>query len=183
MRVIRFIVFACFLILFIVIANIIHKNMNSYEAVTITSPFTYYNIIKYSNNDIKTLASLSFKETLDSLAEMFDTNAASAGNNILKKTINIREDDAQLVVFTENNAIQQITVNCSKNTDLFLQSILDSLSTNNIQLEKYILDDENGDILAEVYLHETEHYKIVITKTYANNNDNLSIDYINLAEL
>ena len=90
--------------------------MNSYEVVTITSPFTYYNIIKYSNNDIKTLASLSFKETLDSLAEMFDTNAASAGNNILKKTINIREDDAQLVVFTENNAIQQITVNCSKNT-------------------------------------------------------------------
>ena len=82
MRVIRFIVFACFLIIFIVIANLIHKNSTSYEVVTITSPFTYKNIITYSNNDIKALASLSFKDSLNSLSEMFDIDAAFIGNNI-----------------------------------------------------------------------------------------------------
>ena len=45
MKVIRFIVFACFLVIFIGMANLIHKNMDSYEVVTITSPFTYYNIM------------------------------------------------------------------------------------------------------------------------------------------
>ena len=110
MKVIRFIVFACFLVIFIVIANLIHKNMDSYEAVTITSPFTYYNIITYGNNDIKTLASLSFKDSLDSLSEIFDIDRAFIANNILRKTIKIRENEAELVVFTDNNSIGLIVL-------------------------------------------------------------------------
>ncbi|MCZ9892842.1 hypothetical protein OFP58_11160 [Brachyspira hyodysenteriae] len=85
MRVIKFIVFACFLVIFIVIANIIHKNINSYEVVNIKNPFTYYNLIAYSNNDIKSLASLSFKESFESLSEMFDIDRAFIANNVLKK--------------------------------------------------------------------------------------------------
>ncbi|AEM22984.1 hypothetical protein Bint_2378 [Brachyspira intermedia PWS/A] len=85
MRVIRFIVFACFLVIFIVIANIIHKNMNSYEVVNIKNPFTYYNLIAYSNNDIKSLASISFKDSFESLSEMFDMDRSFVPNNILKK--------------------------------------------------------------------------------------------------
>ena len=180
MRVIRFIVFACFLIIFIVIANLIHKNSTSYEVVTITSPFTYKNIITYSNNDIKALASLYFKDSLDSLSEMFDIDAAFIGNNILKKDIKIREDEAELVVFTQNKNIGQITINSSKNVDVFLDNVLDSLSSNNIRMEKHFLDDENGNILAEIYMHQAESYKIIITKTYLENSKNLSIDYINL---
>lgn len=180
MKVIRFIVFACFLVIFIVIANLIHKNMDSYEVVTITSPFTYYNIITYGNNDVKTLASLSFKDSLDSLSEIFDIDRAFIANNILRKTIKIRENEAELVVFTDNNSIGQITINSSNNTDVFLESVLSSLSSNNIQLEKYLLDDTNGNTLSEVYTHKSDTYKIIITKTYLDNSDNLTIDYINL---
>ncbi|WP_295154149.1 hypothetical protein [uncultured Brachyspira sp.] len=180
MRVIRFIVFACFLVIFIVIANIIHKNMSSYEIISITSPFTYYNLISYSNNDIKSLASLSFKTSFDSLSEMFDIDRVFAANNILKKNIKIREDDAELTVFTDNNSIYQITINSSNNADAFLESILNNLSSNNIQLEKQFLDDEKGNILAEIYSHKTDAYKIIITKAYIQNNNNLSIDYVKL---
>ena len=61
-----------------------------------------------------------------------------------------------------------------------MDNVLDGLSSNNIRLEKHLLDDENGDILAEIYTHQAESYKIIITKTYLENSQNLSIDYINL---
>ena len=111
---------------------------------------------------------------------MFDIDAAFIGNNILKKNIKIIEDVAELVVFTQNNNIGQITINSSKNVDVFLDNVLDSLSSNNIRMEKHFLDDENGNILAEIYMHQAESYKIIITKTYLENSKNLSIDYINL---
>ncbi|ASJ20964.1 hypothetical protein [Brachyspira hampsonii] len=183
MKVIRFIVFACFLVIFIVIANIIHKNIDSYEAADIKNPFTYYNLISYSNNDIRSLASLSFKDSFESLSEMFDIDRAFAANNILKKDIKIREDDAQLVVFTGSNYITQITVNSRNNAEALFDNILNSLDSNNIQLEKYSLDDEKGNILAEIYTHKADNYKIVITKSYISNSINLSIDYVNLLEL
>ncbi|CRF31760.1 hypothetical protein BRSU_0353 [Brachyspira suanatina] len=180
MRVIRFIVFACFLVIFIVIANIIHKNINSYEVINIKTPFTYYNLIAYSNNDIKSLASLSFKDSFESLSEMFDIEIAFVSNNILKKDIKIREDDADLIVFTGSNSIYQITVNSYDNVENLFENVVESLYSNNIQLEKYSLDDEKGNLLAEIYTHQTDSYKIVITKTYVSNTINLSIDYINL---
>lgn len=180
MRVIRFIVFACFLVIFIVIANIIHKNMNSYEVVNIKNPFTYYNLIAYSNNDIKSLASISFKDSFESLSEMFDIDRALVPNNILKKDIKIREYDAELIVFTGNDTISQITVNSYDNVENLFENVFESLSSNNTQLEKQSLDDENGNLLAEIYTHRTDSYKIVITKTYVSNTSNLSIDYVNL---
>ncbi len=183
MRVIRFIVFACFLVIFIVIANIIHKNINSYEVVDIKNPFTYYNLIAYSNNDIKSLASLSFRDSFESLSDMFGIDTAFVVNNILKKDIKIREDDAELVVFTGSNYISQITVNSYDNIETLFENILNSLNSNNIQLEKHSLDDEEGNILAEIYTHKTDSYKIVITKSYISNSSNLSIDYVNLLAL
>lgn len=183
MRVIRFIVFACFLVIFIVIANIIHKNINSYEVVNIKNPFTYYNLIAYSNNDIKSLASLSFKDSFESLADMFDVERAFVVNNILKKDIKIREDDAELIVFTGSNSISQITVNSYDNVENLFENVFESLSSNNIQLEKQSLDDEEGNILAEIYTHKTDTYKLIITKTYMSNASNLSIDYVNLLSL
>lgn len=181
MRVIKFIVFACFLVIFIVIANIIHKNMNSYEVVNIKNPFTYYNLISYSNNDIKSLASLSFRDSFEKLSEMFDIEKVFIANNILKKDIKIREDDAELIVFTDQDSISQITVSSYHNIDILFENIVNSLSSNNIQLEKHSLDDEEGNILAEIYVHKTDHYKIVITKSYIPDENNLSIDYINLS--
>ncbi|WPC37315.1 hypothetical protein PQQ32_10550 [Brachyspira hyodysenteriae] len=183
MRVIRFIVFACFLVIFIVIANIIHKNINSYEVVNIKNPFTYYNLIAYSNNDIKSLASLSFKDSFESLADMFDVERAFVVNNILKKDIKIREDDAELIVFTGSNSISQITVNSYDNVENLFENVFESLTSNNIQLEKQSLDDEEGNILAEIYTHKTDTYKLIITKTYVSNTSNLSIDYVNLLAL
>ncbi|KLI48691.1 hypothetical protein SZ40_01405 [Brachyspira hyodysenteriae] len=183
MRVIRFIVFACFLVIFIVIANIIHKNINSYEVVNIKNPFTYYNLIAYSNNDIKSLASLSFKDSFESLADMFDVERAFVVNNILKKDIKIREDDAELIVFTGSNSISQITVNSYDNVENLFENVFESLTSNNIQLEKQSLDDEEGNILAEIYTHKTDTYKLIITKTYVSNASNLSIDYVNLSSL
>ena len=183
MRVIRFIVFACFLVIFIVIANIIHKNMNSYEVVNIKNPFTYYNLIAYSNNDIKSLASISFKDSFESLSEMFDIERAFIPNNILKKDIKIREDDAELIVFTGSYSISQITVNSYDNVENLFENVFESLSSNNTQLEKQSLDDEEGNLLAEIYTHKTDSYKIVITKTYVSNTSNLSIDYVNLLVL
>ncbi len=123
MRAVKSIVFACFFIIFIAIANIIHKNITSYEAVSITSPFTYYNIIGFRNNNIKSLASLSFKNSFESLSEMFDIEVSSVANNILRKNIKIREDEAELIVFTDNDFISQITINSSDNAEVFCENI------------------------------------------------------------
>ena len=97
-------------------------------------------------------------------------------NTIIKKSINIREEDADLIIFTGNDGIEQITVNTSNNADAFLDNLLNDLNSNNIQLEKEIIDDENGNILAEIYFYKTMDYKFVITKS----NNDLAIDYINL---
>ena len=179
MRVIRFIVFACFLIIFIVIANLIHKNMTSYESISITSSFNYYNILSYSNNDIKSLVSLSFKTSFDTLSSLFDIDKSFLKNTILKKSINIRDDNAYLIIFTGDEYIEQITINTSNNVDAFLNSLLSDLNSNNISLEKEVLDDENGNVLAEIYFYKTSDYKLVITKS----NNDLSIDYVNLNAL
>ncbi|ACN84754.1 hypothetical protein BHWA1_02298 [Brachyspira hyodysenteriae WA1] len=140
-------------------------------------------MIAYSNNDIKSLASLSFKDSFESLADMFDVERAFVVNNILKKDIKIREDDAELIVFTGSNSISQITVNSYDNVENLFENVFESLTSNNIQLEKQSLDDEEGNILAEIYTHKTDTYKLIITKTYVLNASNLSIDYVNLSSL
>ena len=177
----RFIFFICFFIIFIVIANLIHKNMSSYQINNINNNFTYYNITGYNNNDIKSLVSLSFKTSFDTLANLFDVDKEKIKNNILKKNINIRKENAELIIFTGNNKIEQITINTSNNNiDVFLNDLLEDLNSNNIQFEKEILDDENGDELAEIYTHKKDNYKFIITKTCNKNNESLSIDYISL---
>ena len=176
MRVIKFIVFACFFIIFIVIANLIHKNITSYEVAGISSSFNYYNILSYSNNDIKSLVSISFKTSFESLSSMFDMDKSFLKNTILRKSINVREEEAELIIFTGEDSIEQITLNTSNNIDIFLDNLLNDLNSNNIPLEKEILDDENGNVLAEIYFYKTSNYELFITKT----TNDLAIDYINL---
>ena len=76
-----------------------------------------------------------------------------------------------------------LTVNSYDNVENLFENVFESLSSNNTQLEKQSLDDEQGNLLAEIYTHKTDSYKIVITKTYVSNTSNLSIDYVNLLAL
>ncbi|MCZ9892843.1 hypothetical protein OFR29_11205 [Brachyspira hyodysenteriae] len=82
-----------------------------------------------------------------------------------------------------SNSISQITINSYDNVQNLFENVFDSLSSNNIQLQKQSLDDEEGNILAEIYTHKTDTYKLVITKTYISNSSNLSVDYVNLIGL
>ena len=102
-------------------------------------------------------------------------------NNILRKNIKVKESDGEIVVFVGDNIIEQITVNINNNIEGTLENILKNLVSNNINLNGEIIDDANGNILAEIYYFEKDNYKFVITKS--NDNQNLSIDYINLKVL
>lgn len=178
MRVIKFILFSCLFILCIVFANLIHKNRTIHRKIDLSDNLIYSDFIYISNNDIKSLVSISFNISFDNLSKFFETDKDSIRNNILRKNIKIRESDGEIIVFVGDNIVEQITVNIINNIDSFLENILNNLDANNINLNKEIIDDINGNILVEIYSYEKEDYKFVITKS--DDNKTLSIDYVNL---
>lgn len=179
MKLIRFILFSCLFILCIVAANIIHKNIVSANKNTANN-FVYSNFLSIANGDIKSLASISFSTSFDNLSKLFETDKDLIRNCILKRDIIIRESDCKLIVFVGDNSIEQITVNTENNVEIFFNNILNNLSSNNINLNREIIDDLNGDILAEIYSYENDNYRFVITKSGSENNQILSADFINL---
>lgn len=178
MRAIKFILFSCLFILCIVFANLIHKNKTTHRKIDLSDNLIYSDFIYISNNDIKSLASISFNISFDNLSKIFETDKDLIRNNILRKSIKVRESDGEVVVFVGDNMVEQITVNIINNIDSSLANILNNLGSNNINLNREIIDDINGNVLVEIYFYEKENYKFIITKS--DNNQTLSIDYVNL---
>ena len=178
MRVIKFILFSCLFVLCIVFANLIHKNRTANRKVDLPESLIYSDFIYISGSDIKSLASISFTNSFDNLSKIFEIDKNLIRNNILRKNIKMKENDGEIIVFIGDNAIEQITVNINNNIEDSLENILKNLVSNNINLNSEIIDDIDGNILAEIYYFEKDNYKFVITKS--NKNQMLSIDYINL---
>ena len=178
MRVIKFILFSCLFILCIVFANLIHKNRTANRKIDLSESLIYSDFIYINNGDIKSLFSISFNTSFDNLSKIFETDKNSIRNNILRKTIKVKENDGEIIVFVGDNTIEQITVNINDNVEDALENIFKNLVSNNINLNGEIIDDTDGNTLAEIYYFEKDNYKFVITKS--NDNKTLSIDYINL---
>ncbi|MEI0530415.1 hypothetical protein R4I97_02520 [Brachyspira pilosicoli] len=176
MRFVKFVVLICFIIFGIMILNIIHKNKAVYDKKNMVRPFSYSDIVYCVNGEVKSLASLSFTTSFDDLSNLFDIDRNMIYNNILKKTINIYENFAEINVFISQKKIEQITLNITNNIDMSLSSIFKNLDKCNISLETEKIENPNGDSLADIYTHNGDRYKLVITKTESD----LSIDYVNL---
>ena len=178
MRVIKFILFSCLFVLCIVVANLIHKNRTANREADLPESLIYSDFIYISNGDIKSLFSISFNTSFDNLSKFFEVDKNSIRNNILRKTIKVKENNGEIIVFVGDNTIEQITVNINDNVEDALENIFKNLVSNNINLNGEIIDDTDGNTLAEIYYFEKDNYKFVITKS--NDNQTLSIDYINL---
>ena len=178
MRVIKFILFSCLFVLCIVVANLIHKNRTANREADLPESLIYSDFIYINNGDIKSLFSISFNTSFDNLSKIFETDKNSIRNNILRKTIKVKENDGEIIVFVGDNTIEQITVNINDNVEDALENIFKNLVSNNINLNGEIIDNTDGNTLAEIYYFEKDNYKFVITKS--NDNRTLSIDYINL---
>ena len=176
MRFVKFVVLVCFIIFGIMIVNIIHKNKTVYDKKNMVRPFSYNDILYCVNREVKSLASLSFTTSFDDLSNLFNIDRNMIYNNILKKNINIYDNNAEINVFISDKKIEQITLNITNNVDMSLGSIFKNLDNCNIALETERIEDSNGESLAEIYTHNGDKYKLVITKT----KDDLSIDYVNL---
>lgn len=158
------------------ILNIIHKNKAVYDKKNMVRPFSYSDIVYCVNGEVKSLASLSFTTSFDDLSNLFNIDRNMIYNNILKKDINVYENNAEINVFISDKKIEQITLNITNNIDMALSSIFKNLDNNNIALEIERIEDSNGDDLAEIYTHNGDKYKLVISKT----KNDLSVDYVNL---
>ena len=178
MRVIKFILFSCLFVLCIVFANLIHKNRTANRKIDLSESLIYSDFIYINNGDIKSLFSISFNTSFDNLSKIFEADKNSIRNNILRKTIKVKENDGEIIVFVGDNTIEQITVNINDNVEDALENIFKNLVSNNINLNGEIIDNTDGNTLAEIYYFEKDNYKFVITKS--NDNQTLSIDYINL---
>lgn len=176
MRFVKFVVLVCFIIFGIMILNIIHKNKTVYDKKNMVRPFSYNDILYCVNGEVKSLASLSFTTSFDDLSNLFNIDRNMIYNNILKKNINIYDNNAEINVFISDKKIEQITLNITNNIDMSLSSIFKNLDKCNIVLETEKIENPNGDSLADIYTHNGDIYKLVITKT----KDELSIDYVNL---
>lgn len=181
MKVIRFILFSCLFISCIVISNLIHKNTAINRKANISDSFIYSDFISVNNNDIKSLASISFITSFDNLSKIFEIDKDLIRNNILRKNIKVKESEGEIIIFVGDNAIEQITVSVTNNIDSSLDNILNNLNSNDIRFNKEIIDNIDGNILAEIFYFKKDNYKFVITKsTNEDNNQTLTVDYINL---
>lgn len=189
MKVIRFILFSCLFISCIVVANLIHKNTAINRKANISDSFIYSDFISVNNsdfisvnnNDIKSLASISFITSFDNLSKIFEIDKNLIRNNILRKNIKVKESEGEIIIFVGDNTIEQITVSVTNNIDSSLDNILNNLNSNDIRFNKEIIDNIDGNILAEIFYFKKDNYKFVITKsTNENNNQTLTVDYINL---
>ena len=189
MKVIRFILFSCLFISCIVVANLIHKNTAINRKANISDSFIYSDFISVNNsdfisvnnNDIKSLASISFITSFDNLSKIFEIDKNLIRNNILRKNIKVKESEGEIIIFVGDNAIEQITVSVTNNIDSSLDNILNNLNSNDIRFNKEIIDNIDGNILAEIFYFKKDNYKFVITKsTNEDNNQTLTVDYINL---
>ena len=181
MKVIRFILFSCLFISCIVVTNLIHKNTAININANISDSFIYSDFISVNNNDIKSLASISFITSFDNLSKIFEIDKDLIRNNILRKNIKVKESEGEIIIFVGDNTIEQITVSVTNNIDSSLDNILNNLNSNDIRFNKEIIDNIDGNILAEIFYLKKDNYKFVITKsTNEDNNQTLTVDYINL---
>ena len=181
MKVIRFILFSCLFISCIVVTNLIHKNTAININANISDSFIYSDFISVNNNDIKSLASISFITSFDNLSKIFEIDKNLIRNNILRKNIKVKESEGEIIIFVGDNTIEQITVSVTNNIDSSLDNILNNLNSNDIRFNKEIIDNIDGNILAEIFYFKKDNYKFVITKsTNEDNNQTLTVDYINL---
>ena len=158
MKVIRFILFSSLFISCIVVANLIHKNTAINRKANISDSFIYSDFISVNNNDIKSLASISFITSFDNLSKIFEIDKNLIRNNILRKNIKVKESKGEIIIFVGDN-----------------------LNSNDIRFNKEIIDNIDGNILAEIFYFKKDNYKFVITKsTNEDNNQTLTVDYINL---
>ena len=142
MKVIRFILFSCLFISCIVVANLIHKNTAINRKANISDSFIYSDFISVNNNDIKSLASISFITSFDNLSKIFEIDKNLIRNNILRKNIKVKESEGEIIIFVGDNTIEQITVSVTNNIDSSLDNILNNLNSNDIRF------NPNGSIYA-----------------------------------
>lgn len=184
MKIVKLLIFICLLIAIVFVANFFNNSKTDYENSSKTS-FTENNLIGYGNEGIKTLASLSFKSSWENLSKMFEINQNDLRDKILKKKIDIKESAGNLVVFVGDNSIEQITVYLesdidSNEIDDFFKKIITEIENHNIVFDKEIIEDSNGESLADIATYRTESYKIIVTKIKSDNKKSISIDLKNL---
>ena len=171
MRIIHYILYSCIVILLV---SIFIKNYNNSSNIK-NGKFSHRDLISFSNNEVKSIASFNFSTSFIELAEIFEIPVDNIRNNILKKTIKVRANDAEIIIFVGENAINQITININNDIDVLLNNLLKNMQANSLEIKKEIIEDENGNKLVEIYTHIDNIYKFIITKTTTN----LTIDYIN----
>ncbi len=172
MKVIHYILYSCILILLITIFIKSYKTSSNIKS----GQFSHRDLISFSNNEIRSIASFNFNTSFIKLAEAFEVPENNIRNNILRKNLKVRANDAELIIFVGDKEIEQITININNDIDILLNNLLKNMQANNLEINKEIIDSDNGEQLAEIYTHTDDDYQFIITKTTTN----LSIDYINI---
>lgn len=180
MRFIKFVLFFCFLLFCIVVANVIYKHKVVQNQNRIPSEFVSSNLILFNyNNEIRAIASVYFNIPFSRLAKLFEIEEDDVRNNILKKEIMIKNSKAELTVFVGNDTVEQVTINISTHIDDILENLMSKLKSHNINLELETIEDSRGKTILETYSHKTDNYKFLINKSYEMKEQHLSVDYIN----
>lgn len=184
MKIIKILLFICVILIVVAIANLLNKSKTNYEK-NIKTPFTASTIIVYGNDGIKTLASLSLKNSWDTLSGIFEVDAKDIRGKVLQKKIDVIDMEGNVSVFVGDNTIEQITVSLQSpkeegSIDRFINKIISDMENKNMALDKEIIDGPEGEDLADIITYKTEDMKLVITKSTLDNRKYASIDLINL---
>lgn len=168
MKVIKFLIFIFILVLVVFIANItkIKKSEKNHTQVTM---FNTSNIIIYDGSELKTLALINLSTSWETLSKIFETDDSNLRGKILKKTINILDSEAELIVFIGDNKINQITVIVERidKKDIlktFPETIIENAKVINVPEEVYKIEDSNGDIIAKITDYKTSRYRLLFTE-------------------
>lgn len=187
MGILKFALIILVLILIVFIANITNSSTKEPAIVKEDSVFSYdaSNILIYDYSEIKSIAGINLKSSYTNLSTSFGVDENSIDNSILRKVVKVLNYDSDVVVFPENNSIEQITLKVKvpssdvASINVFIDNIVNAAKIHNIPASIEKIEDIDGAIIADIITYSTIKYKLIMTKSFENNEVIFIIDVIN----
>ncbi len=191
MGILKFVLIIFVLILIVFIANI--TNTTTKETVIVkeeshlSNEFSYdaSNILVYDSYKIKSIAGINLNSSYTNLATIFGVDENSIDNSILRKVVRVLNYDSDIVVFPRNNSIEQITLKMRvpssdiTSINVFIDNIVNSAKAHNIPASIEKIEGVDGNIIANIITYNITKYKLIMTKSFDNNEVIFVIDVIN----
>lgn len=183
MKIVKLVLFIFSMLFIVFLANFLQFNkQRSEKNNTNALSFNTSNLITYEYGDVKSVSSIYFNTKQEVLAKLFNTSVSSMQNSILSNNIKIDGMDAQIILFTGEHRIEQITVLLEGQSMESISKTINEIKQKvslNAPAEIEEIENSEGSRVAIITTYNASKYDFIITEYFNTTSLGFTIDLVN----